>query len=531
MNKDQKEEQVRIILALLISFLVLFLSQMYFAKYNQPKTLPAANKTVKSEIVKPSRPRRDIDIDGTNSSLNINLTSGMVEGWKLAQYKQTLDEDSPSVTLFEPTSGYVGISYNLPTALSWQEEKNASSETSKTLTLSAKTGNIKFTRTFTFDDSYSIKITDKITNTSNEPIKITPQARMSETESVDEYKFATSGLIGRIDNKQIEESYKNLEKKMYAAKGSVNWIGFTSRYFLKSFAIGDKNAQISAFKEGGQFALRLTFDEITIAPNTSEEITLNFFGGPKQVDLLKSYNEKLSLTNFDLAIDYGFWFFLTKPFLKFLNFLASFTKNYGLAILLFTLILKLITYPVTKKSIIMSAKMKKAQPQIMRISEVFANDPMRRNMELAALYKKYDINPLSGCLPMFIQIPIFFALYKVLIISIELRGAPFFGWIHDLSVADPTNIFNLFGLLSFTPPSFLHIGAWPIIMGLTMFLQQRLMNKGGEVNPQMKMMQWMPVLLVFITASVPVGIVIYWAMSNVLTIIQQQFLNKKVEKF
>ncbi len=526
MYQQQKEEQIRLIWAFLVSFLVLFVSHTYFAK-NNSNSIPQAAIPAIVEAIKP-QPRAEVSFNNSFLAAKINLRGAFIDDVQLLNYKESSSKDASTVKLLTPGKDYAKFGFDTNENNLWQITSNTLNSNGK-ITLKLVKDNREILRTFAFDDSYSVKISDKITNLGKQPQKVAAQYIFNEVERATEYGFNNSGLVSRILGKQVEESYRDLAKGVEES-GKVEWFGLSSIYFFKAFILNSPDTtKLVGNKKENIFTIANLISETELAPQKSMQAETTLFIGPKQVSILRKYAKTLEATRFELAIDYGFWFFLTKPFLNFLNWLANFTHNYGLAILIFTLLLKIITYPITRSSLEMSAKMKELQPQILRISQVYASDPMRRNMEMAALYKKHQVNPLSGCLPMLIQIPIFFALYKVLTITIELRHAPFFGWIHDLSVADPSNIFNLFGLLPFTPPHMLHIGIWPIIMGLTMWLQQKSTMQSMDPH-QANIMKWLPLFLTFVMSSVPVGIIIYWSFSNVLTILQQFMIKKHLLK-
>jgi YidC/Oxa1 family membrane protein insertase len=295
----------------------------------------------------------------------------------------------------------------------------------------------------------------------------------------------------------------------------------------------DPNFKISYLKTSSDsFKISATRrDDIELQPNATTKIQYSIFTGPKDISVLSSYGKQLGLHKFDMSIDFGWFFIVTKPLIYIMDILAKMFSNMGLVVLILTLMFKILTYPLTRKSFTSMAKMKALQPKIAVLQKTYPNDKMRLNQELMALYKKENVSPMSGCLPMLLQAPIFFCLYKVFFVSIQMRHAPLFLWIRDLSAPDPLYVFNLFGLIDWTPPGFLRIGVWPIIMGLTMFLQQRLsstksaspVEKTSEQKMQENMMIILPVMFTYICSSFPVGVVIYWTISNIISVIQQRY--------
>jgi len=308
----------------------------------------------------------------------------------------------------------------------------------------------------------------------------------------------------------------------YSSEGG--WLGFTDKYWLTSLVPPQNEAVKARFThtvDAGVDRYQADYlgPEATVAPGSTVESSARFFAGAKEVNLLDAYKDS-GIPLFDRAIDFGWFYFLTKPIFLILQFFYQILGNFGLAILLLTLCVKLLFFPLANKSYNAMSKMKLLQPEIQKLRERFPDDKARQQQEMMALYKRVGANPLAGCLPIVIQIPVFFALYKVLFVTIEMRHAPFFGWIHDLSAPDPTSFANLFGLLPFAPPAILMIGAWPLIMGLTMFLQQKLNPQ--PVDPvQARMFMLLPVIFTYMLAAFPAGLVIYWAWNNLLSIGQQ----------
>jgi YidC/Oxa1 family membrane protein insertase len=344
------------------------------------------------------------------------------------------------------------------------------------------------------------------------------------------------GPIVELDGRITETSYEKLVKiKKQAFQNSVEkeksniWLGFSDKYWLSAIVPAGKTSYQIDFKQQDlnnlkNFVVQFLSDEFIVDAKSSNIFQQHLFAGAKNVKLLDYYTKKLSLKLFDRAIDFGWFYFLTKPFFFVVDFLYEILKNFGLAILVMTILVKLALFPMANKSFAAIAKMKKLQPKIGKLREQYGSDKIQLNKELMELYKREKVNPAAGCLPIIIQIPVFFALYKVLFVTLDMRHAPFYGWIKDLSVSDPTSIFNLFGLLPF--PAFINIGIWPILMGVTMIIQQKL-NPTTTDPIQAKIFKLMPYVLTVVLANFPAGLVIYWTWSNILSILQQWLIVKK----
>jgi len=344
-----------------------------------------------------------------------------------------------------------------------------------------------------------------------------------------------------------EFTYKNIEEKKSISFDVTNgWLGITDKYWAATL-LPDTSARLKARFSSSMLGTTRTFqtdyllDAQTIAPGTTGSVNGRLFAGAKEVSIvginfpfvgIGGYNKELALNHFDLLIDWGWFYFITKPMFLLMDFFFHFFGNFGLAILMVTVLVKIVFFPLANKSYASMAKMKAVQPQMMALRERYADDKAKQQQELMELYKREKINPLGGCLPIVIQIPVFFALYKVLFVTIEMRHAPFFGWIHDLSAQDPTNIFNLFGAIPFDPTvlpmigSFLHLGIWPIIMGITMWFQMKL-NPAPPDPTQAMIFNWMPLIFTFMLANFPAGLVIYWAWNNLLSVVQQSVIMRK----
>ena len=318
------------------------------------------------------------------------------------------------------------------------------------------------------------------------------------------------------------------DKQITFNKTDEGWLGITDKYWATALIpTGNFTATFSyRGDKGDHFQTHFVSDAITIGPGASNSVKHLLFAGAKETNVINTYREQLDLFKFDFMIDWGWFAIITKPLFTVLDYLNKLVGNFGVAILITTILIKGLFFPLANLSYASMAKMKKVQPEMTKIREQFADDKPQQQKEMMALYKREKINPAAGCWPMLIQIPVFFALYKVIYITIELRHAPFFGWIKDLSAPDPTSLFNLFGLIPLELPVILIVGIWPLLMGITMFLQMR-MNPAPPDATQAMIFNWMPIVFTFMLASFPVGLVIYWAWNNTLTIIQQGFIMRK----
>lgn len=468
---------------------------------------------------------------------SINLKGGRLDDITLLDYKTSVKENADYVDLLNPKNTkeayFVDFDILCPDKTDlpredsvWdvQGDHTLSTQTPVTIYWINEHG-IRFERTFTLDENYLITVSNKVINNSDETICIQQKAFIQRNKPKTEGFFILhEGALGFLDNHLVERDYDKLtdnKKEDIASKGG--WIGFTDKYWLVALVPNQQVNSTFTFtgKEGAEFSAAAKIEQKSIQPGEAVEQSINIFVGPKKLALLDGYEASLKVKNFDLAIDFGWFYFLTKPLFQFLDSVNSFVGNFGIAILIMTLLSKLLLFPLANKSYRSMGRMKTLTPKMDQLKKRYKDDPVKLQKEMMNLYKTEKVNPLSGCLPMLIQAPIFFCLYKVLFVSIEMRHAPFFGWIHDLSSQDPTTIFNLFGLIPFTPPSFLMIGIWPLLMGATMLWQQRL-NPQPMDEAQAKMMMLMPIFFTYLLSSFPAGLVIYWTFSNILSIIQQK---------
>ena len=475
----------------------------------------------------------------------VDLNGGVIDSVILKKYKQTTDEDSENVMLLTPKNTekqfYYAITYidkdgkgGVSDTNNWQKIE----QTNNKIKLKTKTqGGLIIERTISIDDQYLWKIKDKIKNSTSRNIKLSARSELVRTNPEQHnYAVVHEGLVGYFDNKVDEIKYKDIDK--HKNLKDCKWIGYTDLYWLCSIINKGKNVAISYDKvdDDTYKIIANRRGNIEIAPNETIETDYAIFTGAKDYAVLKDYRDKENLDKFEMAIDFGWFFIITKPLIQLVDIFADIFSNMGIVILVLTLLFRILTYPLMRKSFISMAKMREIQPKIAALQKMYANDKMRMNQEMMLLYRKEKVSPMSGCLPMLLQAPIFFCLYKIFFISIEMRHAPLFGWIKDLSAPDDLYIFNLFGLIDWTPPSFLQIGLCPIIMGLTMFLQQKLSstgkrqsaNKTSEQKMQENMMLFMPLLFTYICASFPVAVVIYWTISNIFSIIQQKIVTRSL---
>ncbi|MBV9828207.1 MAG: membrane protein insertase YidC, partial [Alphaproteobacteria bacterium] len=424
---------------------------------------------------------------------SINLTGGRIDDLSLTTYHDTIDPKSPDVVLLNPVGtgegyfaqfGWVaqGDGIKVPAAdTAWTSSGGTlTPKTPVTLTWDNGAG-LVFTREISVDDAYMFTVKDSVKNSGTSPVSLLPYALVSRTGTpqVSGYYILFEGLVGELDGAIRENKYSALttgKPVEYDSKGG--WVGFTDKYWLTAVIPPQGDAIKGRFSHQldnnvDRYQADYLGTAVTVAPGATGDTSTRFFAGAKELNLLETYTNA-GIPLFDYAIDFGWFWFLTKPIFRVLLIFEGMLGNFGLAILLLTFLIKLAFFPLANKSYNAMAKMRLLQPEMQKIRERFPDDKARQQQEIMAMYKKVGAHPLAGCLPIVIQIPVFFSLYKVLFVTIEMRHAPFFGWIHDLSAPDPTSFANLFGLLPFAPPAFLMIGAWPLIMGLTMFLQQKL---------------------------------------------------------
>ena len=516
-----------------------------------PDTLQAKPLSISDSLAQDER----ITISTPAIKGSLRLKGARIDDIVLTKYRETLDPDSPNIILFAP-AGTLSPRYaefgwlankngvELPSSSTpWKVVSKGKELTPSTPLILSWTNNsgLKFTRTISVDDKYMFTITEKIENTSSSDISLSCYGLVSKTGvPPDNGSFSYvsfEGPIAVMDSTLKETKYDALmedkEEKFTTSDGG--WIGITDKYWLSALVFDQKAKDVSGNftyrNMGGKdiFQTDYVLSPMLIEAGQTQEITNRLFVGAKEINTLDAYADEYGISKFDLAIDFGWYYFLTKPFLYILDFFDGILGNMGLAILLFAFLLRVAVFPIATKSYVSMHKMKLLQPKIKDLSEQYKNDKQKLSQEMMALYRREKVNPASGCLPALIQIPIFFSLYKVLYIAIELRQAPFYGWIHDLSMPDPTSVLTLFGLLDWPVPDFLNIGVWPLIMGITMYIQFKL-NPTPADKTQAAIFAWMPIIFTFMLAHFAAGLVIYWAWSNMLSIVQQRVIIHRMDK-
>ena len=508
------------------------------------------------EAVIAASPRVAIDTPRLRGS--IDLKGGRIDNLALEQYRETVDPNSPPIVLLSPSGspeayyaefGWVpasGTTAKLPGPETvWKQDGSGALGVDHPVVLTYDNGEgLTFRRTVSVDDHYLFTIRDQVANKTGSAVTLFPYALISRhgTPKTLGYYILHEGLIGVLgDQGEQTATYKQIEdKKSESWDVTDAWLGFTDKYWATAL-LPDIDAKAHARFSSGESAGQKTYqtdyllDAVTVAPGATGSADARLFAGAKEVSVVGinfpfsvngGYNQALHLNHFDLLIDWGWFYFITKPMFLGIDFFFHLVGNFGIAILIVTVLVKLLFFPLANKSYASMAKMKAVQPELTMIRQRYADDKVKQQQAMMELYKKEQINPVAGCLPIAIQIPVFFSLYKVLFITLEMRHAPFYGWIHDLSAADPTNIFTLFGLIPFDPTvlpvlgGFLHLGLWPAIMGVTMWVQMKL-NPAPPDPTQQMIFNWMPIIFTFMLAAFPAGLVIYWAWNNTLSVIQQ----------
>jgi len=482
-----------------------------------------------------------IKFENENVKGSISLEGALIDDIIFKKYKSKLDSDE-RVTYLNPAETKNGYfvetgwassnidKISLPTSKTvWKIKGNSKLSVSNPVIVewNNKSGLI-FRKKIELDDKFLFRITQEVQNKSGGIVELYPYAQITRNQkpvlqagSMSGTMILHDGFIGVFDEDLKEYDYDDIKDKKKEHDAESGWLGITDKYWITAL-VPEKN---QSFK--GEFVYKNSFKAnyilnkpVVVQPSSSKTSGTKIFIAAKEVKVIDGYAESEAINKFDLTIDWGWLYFLTKPLFFIINYLFELTKNFGIAIILVTAAVRLLFFPLANYSFRSMAKMKILQPELLRLKELHKGDKVKLQQEMMALYKREKVNPLSGCLPILIQIPFFFAIYKMLLISLEMRHQPFFGWIKDLSAQDPTSIFNVFGLIPWDPPSFLIIGAWPVMMGATMYLQQKL-NPTPPDPVQAKIFMFFPLFLTIILAPFPSGLVVYWTINNVLTIAQQ----------
>ena len=514
-----------------------------------PGVVPGGNQAVQPvELVLAQTPRLEISTPRLKGT--INLVGARFDDLHLKDYRETVEPGSPIITLMAPSGtrhGYfaeqgwtapAGSNIKVPGSKTlWTVKGNRTLSDKTPVTLEWDNGEgVIFTRTISVDDKYLFTIRQTVTNNSGKPIALFAFSRVQRQEipKLQGVFVIHEGLVGVIDDVVQELKYKTAkdDNEKIEGKSTGGWVGITDKYWAVT-AIPDQNSKFQASMRytplAGRDAFQADFfvtDPKTIAPGKTASYESRLFAGAKVVKILNGYMDRYKIVRFGNLVDWGWFYFITRPMFWLLDLIYSFVGNFGVAILLITVIVKAAFFPLANKSYKSMAQMKKLQPQMQQLKERYGDDKAEMQKKIMELYKKEKVSPLSGCLPVLLQIPVFFSLYKVLFVTIEMRHAPFILWIKDLSAPDPTSVFNLFGLLPFTPPSVLMIGVLPLLMGITMWIQMKL-NPAPPDPVQAQLFNIMPIAFTFMLGTFPAGLVLYWAWNNLLGIIQQYTIMKR----
>ena len=549
MNDDIKS----FYMAILLSLALIFATNYFFSK---------KGITPSTEAVSVAAPEDEKTSDDQNTAENVVLSvedavkanpnvaikapaltgSFRTRGFRidnlwLEKYKQTLAEDSPDVELLSPAKtanpyyaefGWLTAdsSIKVPTADTLWTVKGNELTPQTPVVLEWNNGQgLKFVTKISVDENYLFTINQSVENNTDKSVTLYPYGLIARNPVISgKSSVVHEGMIGVLDNTLEEIKYDDLDDESQEFETKGGWLGFSDRYWFSAL-IMNKDAQSKAkFSKSKNNMYQTDFvgAPVAIAAGSVGSAQNMLYAGAKEIKLLDQYTEDKQISKFDLAVDFGWYYFLTKPFFYILDFLYGLIGNMGWAILLFAALLRLVMFPIANKSYESMAKMKKIQPKIKELQEKY-EDKVKLQQETLELYKREKINPAAGCLPMFIQIPVFFSLYKVLNIAIEIRHAPFIGWIKDLSAPDPMTL----SVITHLPiPGFLDIGIWPIVMGLTMYIQQKL-NPTPTSKDQARMFALLPLIFMFMMGHFASGLVIYWTLSNILSIIQQRAIIKK----
>ena len=451
-----------------------------------------------------------------NSSEKVNLLAprNSKEGYLIESGFITTDKnvEIPNSNSIWSVSGNNKLTAQSPIKLTWANDQG-----------------ITFEKEISIDDKFLFTVKQRVINSTNNKYDFYSYGQIirNEAPEITNFYILHEGLVATLDDELIEEDYDDIEEKKFTRNAQKGWLGIGDKYWITSLIPPKGKEFKTTFDYKNKFRVNFVGTEpLELNSNSSIEDKMQIIVAAKRVDVIDGYAESLKIDKFDLTIDWGFLYFITKPLFFGIDYFFKLLGNYGLAIIAITICIRLAFFPLANFSFRSMAKMKALTPEMTRLKELHKDDKMKLQQAMMALYKKEKVNPMSGCLPILVQIPVFFALYKVLFVTIEMRHMPFYGWIQDLSERDPTSLFNLFGLLPYDVPSFLIIGAWPIAMGISMFVQMKL-NPAPTDPMQAKIFMFFPLFLTIILAPFPAGLVIYWTVNNILTMAQQVFIMKR----
>tara|TARA_Y100000741_G_scaffold123481_1_gene92918 strand:+ start:602 stop:2281 length:1680 start_codon:yes stop_codon:yes gene_type:complete len=547
-----------IIAAISLSAAVIILYSLFFAPTPQERKQIQSEKNITNEstdapsleqgeqVSKISRTEaiddeKRIFFENDNIKGSISLIGSSIDDLTFKNYTKTLNGND-NIVLLNPKkvengyyveTGWVTTNKNIkiPNSNSiWKiEGNNKLTPNSPVKLIWTNDDNIKFEKKISVDNQYLFTVNQTVINNSDKTYSFYPYGQIirNKAPEVTNFYILHEGLLGVFDDQLIEEDYDDIEEKKYSVNAETGWLGITDKYWITSLIPDNEKKFRAEFDYKNKFRANFIETNATeVRANETKSSTIKIIIAAKEVSVIDGYAESLSISKYDLAIDWGWFYFIVKPLFFAIDYFFRLTGNFGIAIILITACIRLAFFPLANYSFRSMAKMKVLQPEMTRLKELHKEDKMKLQQEMMALYKKEKVNPVSGCLPILIQIPFFFAIYKMLFVTIEMRHQPFFGWIKDLSEKDPTSIFNLFGLIPWDPPSFLIIGAWPILMGATMYFQQKL-NPAPPDPIQAKIFMFFPLFLTVILAPFPSGLVIYWTINNVLTMAQQYVIMKR----
>ena len=501
----------------------------------EPKSTSREESIAKNERVK---------IENSNIKGTILLKGGIIDDVSFKSHKKDI-ENKENVIFLNPKNtkdGYfvetgwtsIGNKIDVPNFNSkWSMVSGNNLTPNNPIVLEWKNKNgIIFRKKIEIDEKYLFNITQEVQNNSKQSINLYPYAQITRNKVPDDiqnFYISHEGFIGVFNEELKEDDYDDIKEKKIVREANDGWLGITDKYWITAIVPekGENFKSTFLYKNAYKANYILNNPKI-ISPSSSQKNSVRLFVAAKEVETIDAYAANQKIEKFDLVIDWGWFYFFTKPLFFIIDYLFKLSGNFGIAIVLITIAIRLIFFPLANYSFRSMAKMKALQPEMVRLKDLHKDDKVKLQQEMMALYKKEKVNPASGCLPVLIQIPFFFAIYKMLFISLEMRHQPFFGWIKDLSAQDPTSIFNAFGLIPWDPPSFLIIGIWPILMGLTMWVQQKL-NPAPADPIQAKIFMFFPLFLTIILATFPSGLVVYWTVNNILTIAQQWVIMKRTK--